>query len=203
MSSSESSNRVSIACANCRKRKVKVTAHLFPLLKNLIQPPQCITSSSAAPCYRCRVKELNCEYIATERQARSTVPENPISPHERSPTSAANQPNSSHRSSRDPPIPSSYTTPSTPAHGNAPRMNPDAGGLYRPVHQRSSPTNFIPQHLPSHPNFYHSGMSVPPAQVPTDPYGQPYSTPYPSTFYNTPTHQPAPTPHVNYASNYQ
>ncbi|KAJ7475553.1 hypothetical protein B0H11DRAFT_1917726 [Mycena galericulata] len=46
--------RVQMACSNCRQRKVK-----------------CITPSEKTVCLRCQHNGLLCEYVATERQARS------------------------------------------------------------------------------------------------------------------------------------
>ncbi|KAJ7636252.1 hypothetical protein FB45DRAFT_1001434 [Roridomyces roridus] len=113
--------RVPIACTNCRKRKVK-----------------CVTESCQAACLRCERNGLDCEYVASDRQARfiGSSGSNTHTSHGQNsymPPSPAKQPRQSHPNS------SAHCAP--PPQSNAhPRINTNASGLYRPAHQRSPMT---------------------------------------------------------------
>ncbi|KAJ7491524.1 hypothetical protein B0H11DRAFT_1010279 [Mycena galericulata] len=130
---SEIPPRVQMACSNCRKRKVK-----------------CITQSEKTVCLRCQHNGLLCEYVATERQARSkdSAPFEHSTPD--SGNTRATQATSSHNHG-----PSPTYGPKNPPEGakppymysgaplmpmaHPPPINPEASSLYRPPHPASEP----------------------------------------------------------------
>ncbi|KAJ7431355.1 hypothetical protein B0H11DRAFT_2385945 [Mycena galericulata] len=187
---SEIPPRVQMACSNCRQRKVK-----------------CITQSEKTVCLRCQHNGLLCEYVATERQARSKD----SAPFEHSTSESGNtgaaQATSYHNHGPSP----TYGTKNPPEGAKPPYMysgaplmpmahpppiNPQASSLYRPPHQRQSPLHASFPHQPGPPTPYTSNMRTPNVpSVPTQPTQQ---HPYPS-----PSHNPAGYPmQYEYNSNY-
>ncbi|KAJ6562124.1 hypothetical protein B0H19DRAFT_1259726 [Mycena capillaripes] len=83
--------RAYVACANCRKRKIKVgTSTYIPRFQSLgsTNPslsPQCITVSEVdySPCTQCALKGLKCEYSAVPDDRPSSPPEIDVPTRER------------------------------------------------------------------------------------------------------------------------
>ncbi|KAJ7433700.1 hypothetical protein B0H11DRAFT_2374887 [Mycena galericulata] len=169
---SELPPRVQMACSNCRKRKVK-----------------CITQPEQMVCLRCQHNGLLCEYIATEKQARSkdstpfehTTPESgntgatqATSAHNHGPSPTYGTNNSSEGAK---PSHMYFEAPLMPTT-NPPPINPQASSLYRPPHQRQSPIYPSFPHHPIPPTPYTSNMGTPNySPVPNRPTQQ---SPYPS-----------------------
>ncbi|KAJ7306898.1 hypothetical protein DFH08DRAFT_975697 [Mycena albidolilacea] len=72
--------RTTVACKNCRRRKIKAGKHYFP---GII----CITSSDQHPCARCSKNGFNCQYISVsedvsgmDTRSSSSPPPSPTDP---------------------------------------------------------------------------------------------------------------------------
>ncbi|KAJ7613539.1 hypothetical protein FB45DRAFT_268064 [Roridomyces roridus] len=171
--------RVSMACSVCRKRKVK-----------------CITDSCDLPCLRCWSNGLRCQYIATERQARSLGTHcDPESPKPRRREAYGNLPG--HAQTRRTPRPSrnapriDMDSPTYELPYASPPKNPETSTLYRPPHQRSPVYSTFPAQPPQSGGYAYDEldnilgmpMLTPTATYPmSDLYLSPYTSSSPLDF---------------------